>query len=114
MPAGGYVGDARRPEQGARYVALNEQFGDVASYRTVGLENTDLHDFVLLPDGNRILIAYEPNAKTGLVDAMIQEVDAAGEVVFEWSSAASRPPTSRWSPDADYAHINSVAGHGRR
>jgi hypothetical protein len=93
----------------ARVVELDERFEEVASYRTVGLENTDLHDAVLLPGGNRILMAYEPNPDTDRTDAVIQEVTADGEVVFEWSSAEHSDLSVFAGGDGkDYAHINSV------
>ena len=90
---------------------LDEQFREVARFRTVGLVNTDGHDSILLPDGSRYLLAYEPNASTGKIDAVIQQVGADGQVLFEWNSkdhvdiaAESMVP----STDPDYAHVNSI------
>jgi hypothetical protein len=96
---------------GSDIVELDEQFRELARYRTVGLVNTDGHDAILLPDGSRYLLAYEPNASTGKTDTVIQHVGADGQVLFEWNSedhvditAESMVP----STDPDYAHVNSI------
>ena len=116
LPDGHYSVARNDDGQQAEIVELDDQFREVGRYRTVGLVNTDTHDAILLPDGSRYLLAYEPSASTGLVDAVVQQVSAAGEVLFEWNSAdhvdpavetvvADEPnPATR----KDYAHINSV------
>jgi hypothetical protein len=97
------------PAAGSPLVELDGQFRPVGSYRTsVPLVHTDSHDSVLLPDGHRILMAYEPNAATSAFDAVIQEVDADGDVVLSWSSADHVLPGDSLSGGADYAHVNSV------
>ena len=97
--------DRRLPEAGRR---------DVVG----GLTDTDGHDSVRLADGSTILIGYEPRGDcgTGYLDATIQKQDAAGNVVFEWSSeglADESTGSVMWPTGApcqriDYAHINSV------
>ncbi len=117
------LGGARRRRRagGADIVELDEQFREVASYRTVGLHHTDGHDSILLPDGSRYLMAYEPDAsdpcEENVEDAIVQHVSASGQLLFEWNSndhvdipAETVVPTT----DRDYAHINSVRRHGRR
>ena len=55
--------------------------------RNVGLA-TDAHDAILRADGSRIMAAYEPDpANHNRQDAVLQEVDADGEVVRTWNSA---------------------------
>ena len=97
---------------GTQLVELDEQFEEVRRFETTGgLVQTDGHDSVLRPDGSRILLAYEPNAETGLQDAVIQEVDASGEVVYTWNSAEHMLPqteTTTTPGHPDYAHINSI------
>ncbi len=98
--------------EGVDYVELDETFTPVASYRTVGLANTDGHDMILLPDGSHYLMAYEPDGD-GNTDAVVQHISAAGDVLFSWNSAdhldiaaesvLPQPATGDW----DYAHINS-------
>lgn len=94
---------------GYEIVELDATFQPVATHQTTGgLTHTDGHDSVIEPDGSAVLLAYEPNAGTGLTDAVIQEVDPAGDVVFQWSSAGLASETVQPAGTADYAHINSV------
>jgi hypothetical protein len=97
------------PERtGSAIVVRDDHWQETARYETVGLTNTDPHDSILLPDGSRFLMAYEPNAETGMLDAVIQEIDASGQVVFDWSSEGLEDESARPSTDPDYAHVNSV------
>ena len=95
---------------GSAIVELDPGFREIARHETVGLVDTDGHDSVLLGNGHEILIAYEPNAETGLTDAVIQDV-YDGRVFFEWRSdglvdeSVVDPSTAAGK---DYAHINSV------
>ena len=96
--------------EGEDIIELDEQFREVRRYRTVGLQNTDGHDALVLPDGSRYLMAYEPNDETGKVDAIIQHVSAAGVVLFEWNSKDHVDIASETvvGDDPDYAHVNSI------
>lgn len=89
-------------------VELDAQFREVARHRTQGLEHTDGHDSILLPDGSRYLMAYEPDPDTGLVDAVVQHIGAGPSqpVLFEWNSRDLLGESVTPS-DPDYAHINS-------
>jgi len=95
---------------GSDLIELDPGHRPVRTWRTVGLVNTDPHDAILLPDGSAWLMAYEPNAATGLVDAVIQHLGPNGAVLFSWTSA---PYASETTVDpastfgGDYAHINS-------
>ena len=92
---------------GGALVELDDQFRELRRIETTGLVSTDDHDSLLLPDGSRWLLAYEPDLATGLVDSVIQHVDPSGQVLFEWSSEAHAAETV--TPDnADYSHINSI------
>lgn len=85
---------------------------------TGGLTDTDGHDSIRLADGSTILIGYEPRGDcgTGYLDATIQKLDPAGNVVFQWTSAGLESealstilwPNSGPCQRIDYAHINSV------
>jgi Arylsulfotransferase (ASST) len=92
---------------GSDVVELDGAFQLVAVHRTVGLVDTDGHDSILRADGSAVLLAYEPDPDTGLTDSVIQEVDAQGDVVFQWDSSALAAETVAGAR-ADYAHINSV------
>ena len=77
--------------------------------------NTDLHDSVRLADGSTILIGYEPNAATGRTDGVIQKLDAAGELIFDWdTSTVADESVVDPNTHPDYAHLNSVVSveHG--
>lgn len=92
--------------------------------------NTDSHDLQELPNGNRLLLEYRErtgadqtactgSADTSVIDAVIQEVDPSGNLVWEWNSKDHVAPeeTGRWcsmilGPPYDIAHINSVEPDG--
>ena len=95
---------------GQAVVELDASFQVVTRFETVDLVNTDGHDSILQPDGSRIMLAYEANSATGLVDSVIQEMDASGQVVFEWNSGDAGLADESVYPAGtpDYAHINSV------
>lgn len=97
---------------GEQIVALDPQLRPAASYETVGLTNTDFHDSILDADGDRILVAYEPRPPDrDVFDSVIQEVDADGNVVFEWNTRdhiADSETFVHTTPVADPFHINSI------
>jgi hypothetical protein len=96
---------------GSDLVQLDARHQTVRTWRTEGLVNTGFHDAILPPDGTAWLMAYEPNADTGLVDSVIQHVTADGTVLFSWTSAPYAWETMV-DPDSDfgtdYAHLNSI------
>jgi hypothetical protein len=89
-------------------VVLDDRWHEVARYETVGLQNTDNHAAIVLADRTRFLMAYEPNAATGMTDSVIQEIDADGDVVWDWSTEGLEDESVRPSSDRDYAHMNSM------
>ena len=95
---------------GGQVVELDSGFSEVRRLETVGLQHTDSHDSLLREDGSRILLAYEPDEATGLQDAVIQEIDPSGAVVYTWNSADHLSPSAETTrPNhPDYAHINSI------
>lgn len=105
-------GSATSPgHQGSAVVSLADDLSETDRSETVGLVNTDGHDSILLPDGSKYFVAYESNAGTGLTDAVIQHVNASGEVLFEWNSGDHVDPATETvigGGNPDYAHINSI------
>ncbi|MFL6024975.1 MAG: aryl-sulfate sulfotransferase [Marmoricola sp.] len=94
-------------------VTLDSQLAEGTRRHVLGsLTNTDGHDSVRMTDGSTLLVGYEPNAATGLIDATIQKISPTGTPVFTWTSAAIANETTAANPGqaipADYAHINSV------
>ena len=95
------------------------------------LETIDLHDFRVLPNGNYLLLAYEPAERDlsdlpfdhpdieetqpqAVRDAAVQIITPAGEEVFTWNSGGITPledcTQHRFAADEhhSYAHINSL------
>jgi len=82
----------------------------------------DLHDFLLLPNGHAVLIAYDPErvdmsqyggSDTAVViGAIIQELDASKNVVFQWRSWDAIPDTDSYidltTQTVDLIHANSI------
>jgi hypothetical protein len=94
---------------GGEVVELDSRFKQIATYTTSGLVNTDDHDSILLPNGDRWLLASEPNAVTGNTDAVIQKQDKNGNVLFQWSTADHVDlALDGLGVPIDYAHINSI------
>ena len=93
-----------------RILELDSQLSPVREHRTVDLVDTDFHESVFLPGGHKILMAYEPRQDgSGLVDSVIQELDAAGDPVFTWSTEDHVDlAVERVSNANDYAHLNSI------
>lgn len=102
---------------------------------TVGI-GADHHDLDVLPNGNRLLLAYRARqhvdltavggpADATVLDGEVQEVTPTGTLVWSWNSKDHIPPaeTTSWglagslvaTPDGpayDLVHLNSVAGDG--
>ena len=88
---------------------LDDDFQEIERRSTDGLQNTDFHDSLLLPDGSRVLMAYEPNGVTGNYDSVFQEIDPSGELAFEWSTGDHVDlATERVGLGTDYSHMNSI------
>lgn len=105
---------------GAHYVLMDSQFQETARLSAVGLVNTDAHDFLILPNGNRVFTSYEPGVhdlsalgrdpNEQLVDSVFQEVTPDGQVLFQWNSwgHVSYENSVYAFKRQDYAHGNSV------
>jgi len=105
----------------SEHVVLDEEFEEVERVSTVDLTHTDEHEFLMLPNGNYIVLAYERTrhdlTEFGLtdneliVDAILQELSPEREVVFQWNSwdhmiyGESQYLERNYQ---DYSHINSV------
>ncbi|WBB61491.1 aryl-sulfate sulfotransferase [Streptomyces sp. WMMC500] len=109
---------------GGEYLLLDSSYREIASYRMNG-HFTDSHEFEISPDGSRVLLlgfsfvtrdltAYGGKPDAQVIDAVIQEQDAAtGEVLFEWSALDHIPLTETQEPLTealvDPVHANSLA-----
>ena len=104
-------------------VLLDDDFNEIDELETVGLTQTDNHDFIITDEGNRIFVSYNSTSRDmsafGLAtdeivgDSVIQEVSPEGQVLFEWNSwdhidLADCLATGWTRFPSDYAHINSI------
>ncbi|HYF45691.1 MAG TPA: arylsulfotransferase family protein, partial [Acidimicrobiales bacterium] len=93
-------------------VILNSAMQEIRRVRNrPPIEHTDNHEVILLPGGGRLLMAYEPFNDNGTMReaTMVQEVNAAGEVVLNWSSWPDVPLSDNLSGNlVDYSHGNSI------
>lgn len=101
-------------------ILLNSEFQEEASLKTVGLNHTDNHEFLISSEGTFIFASYNSSYRDmrpwGLSeneltrDSVIQELSDQGEVLFEWDSwdhiDVNNCLNHRF-PD-DYAHLNSI------
>jgi hypothetical protein len=89
----------------AAYKVMNSAYEIVDSWSMVGYP-TDEHDLQILPNGNALLMSYNPismdlSAYGGitnavLVDLVIQEQNPSKSVVFEWSALNHIPITDSY------------------
>jgi hypothetical protein len=106
---------------GAHQVLLDSNFQEVSRLSTVGLVQTDIHDFLILPNGNRVFMSYEPAVHDltafGLAvdesvkDSIFQEVTPDQQVLFQWNSwdHMQYDHSVYAFNQRDYAHANSIA-----
>jgi len=106
---------------GVDYIA-DTSYHVIATVRAGNGLEADGHEFLLTPDGNALITAYQVvpydlsslgGPKDGqVIEGVIQEVDVAtGRVVFEWHSLDHIPLTDSYIPvdsPYDYFHINSI------
>jgi Arylsulfotransferase (ASST) len=96
------------PKRRSNLVELDDRYRVVGRYHPVATSaGANGHDSILLPNGHRVFLVYEPRSSGHVTDAVIQEVNAQGSVVFQWNSSALRRESMR-ADKADYAHVNSV------
>ena len=87
---------------------LDENFNDVESIRAGNGYNAECHDFEMLPNGHVLLTSYymtrvdiskivtNGNPAALVSGAILQELDAQRNVVFQWRSWDHYPFTSQW------------------
>ncbi len=106
------------PPEWSEQIVLDGSFAEVDRFQTVDLVHTDVHEFHILPDGNRILMAYEPTvrdlsafgggAAETVRDSVVQEVSPDGTVVFQWNSWNDLPYDESLRNSPEYAHVNAI------
>jgi VCBS repeat-containing protein len=93
--------------------------------------STDIHELQETPNGNYLVISYQPRehidltafggvADDTVVDAVVEEIDSSGTEVWSWSTQGhiGLEETGRWWPTAlkgspyDIVHMNAVEPDG--
>lgn len=114
--------------QRRKYYVLDSAYVMVDSIRTGNGYNTDGHELILLPDNHWLLMSYDPqivdmsavvpggNPNATVTGLIIQELDAAKNVVFQWRSwdhyqitdMIEVPGRLLTNATVDYAHGNAI------
>ena len=107
---------------GSAYV-LDESYTVVDAWTIPNGYGADEHEFLLLDNGHALFLSYVPlpydltpyggPADGQLIDIVLQEQDAAKQVVFEWHGSDHIPITDTYEEFADgvvdYMHTNAIA-----
>lgn len=107
------------------YNVFDSSFNPIDNYTVGNGYITDIHDFVLTPDGHALLIGldyqtidmtvYDPDYSdhATVIGAIVQELDADKNVIFEWRSWDDVEVTEAlhealFFSFIDYVHANSI------
>jgi len=107
------------------FYVMDSHYQVVNSYQAGNSYTTDLHDFLMLPNGNALIMAYDaetvdmskviPGGKnnatvTGLI---VQELDPSKNVIFQWRSwdhvAFTDSTSNLTDQNIDLVHGNALA-----
>jgi predicted nucleotidyltransferase len=108
--------------------AMDSSYALVDSFTMGNGYNVDVHDFQLLPNGHSLLMAYDPepvrmdtivaggNPNAIVTGLILQELDVARNVIFQWRSwdhfsildGSVSGAVSMTASEIDYVHGNSV------
>ena len=81
---------------GTRFIGLNSNYIEIATYRPVNGYSTDEHELVVLEDGGYLIIGLRTNtvdmslyltggnSNASVRETIIQEFTATGELIFQW------------------------------
>ncbi len=111
--------------QGGQFYVMDSTYSIVNTYAAGNGYTADLHELQLLPNGHALLMAYDfetmdlskvvpgglPNAT--VLGLIIQELDTAKNVVFQWRSwdhfLITDTQESLTTANVDYVHGNAIA-----
>ncbi len=112
-------------QKDSAFYELNSHYQVVRKYQAGNGYTTDLHDLLILPNGNVILMAYDAesmdmskvvsggNSNATVTGLIIQELDPSNNVIFQWRSWDFIPITdsnaSLTDPAVDVVHGNGLA-----
>ena len=119
------VGGQGRPTGSARgeHVIVDASYREVARFPAGGGRQSDLHEFLITPQGTALVTSYEvrpmdlsavggePNGK--VIGGIVQELELpSGRVLFEWRSldhvAVEESHADVTGHPLDYFHVNSI------
>ena len=112
-------------ETTSSYQQLDSNYNVINSFQAGNGYITDVHEFVMLPDGHSFIIGldyqtvdmtvYDPdyNPHATVIGAVLQEMDAAKNVIFEWRSwdyveITEALHETLFFSFIDYVHANSI------
>jgi hypothetical protein len=107
-------------------IVADSSYRPIATFHAGNGVDSDLHEFLISPQGTILITAYEPVAfdlssvggrKAGVVeDSVVQEIDPkTGLVILEWDALGhvgldeSYAPVPKDRSPYDFFHVNSVA-----
>ncbi|GMQ79346.1 MAG: hypothetical protein BMS9Abin02_1929 [Anaerolineae bacterium] len=106
------------------FVAMDSTYKVVDTYKAGNGYKTDGHDFIILPNEHVLLLIYDPqpvdmseiveggDPNATVIGLVVQELDSAKNVVFEWRSwdyiDITDSSTILTGSTVDYVHGNSV------
>lgn len=107
------------------YDMFDSSYNTIQSFKAGNGYTTDVHDFLILPDGHAFIIGldfqtvdltvYDPdyNSNATVIGAVLQEMDASQNVIFEWRSWDHIEVTEALHESllfsfVDYVHANSI------
>lgn len=108
-----------------RFIEMNSSYDTIHTYRCGNGYTTDLHELQILPNGNALLMAYDPQpvdmsqivpggrTNATVIGLIIQEIDGQNNVLFQWRSWDHMLITDATQEDLtdsliDYIHGNAI------
>lgn len=119
-----YIFQAYNGYAHVEYWIMDNDFNHIDTYQMGNGYIADLHEFVILNNGNALMIGYDPQKvdmskiivggypDATVVGGIIQELDKNKNVVFQWRSWDHIPITDTYNSlkdtFIDYCHLNAV------
>ncbi len=108
-----------------KFYGMNDQYEVVTTYAAGNGYPTDLHDLQILNNGNYLLLVHDTriidmsgliphgDPQTEVIGCIVQEIDSANNVVFQWRSWDHFDILDTFAPllanPLRYVHCNSIA-----
>lgn len=99
-------------------VILGDDFEIADRVTTIGLNQPELHEFLIRENGNYVLLSYHGEIQDMtpvgrqpdelVIESVVQEMTRGRTIAFQWTSWGSIPTTEALRDWPDYAHVNSI------